>query len=624
MTNSRWLRLIEAVSVVLFFLQALRVLFSVLFGIIYDQIFAGSPTLWLPISVLLIMLALSMPALMPRDPTRTWLAALASVAAVARVALTFNDATLRYWGALAVLASAGMYLAGLLIARRSLALSSVLVALGVDQVLRAVGNTFDLSLQPAWLPVQILWGAVVIGTALALSWMGTVGDRQANLMGIRTSLGLGGLLFLETSLLSVPNAAARWTNGPYALLAPLLFCVTLLPAVPRLRHELGHHLAKGPLLRLGAPLGLAAALMVAYFGSRLVGTIGVVLAAFLAVGCLVIVLDGRSPRQRSVGQMVALASLLVLLLNFLNAFTFTYPYVVPQLRGLGWAVYLAACGAVLFAASSQRPVALSWQEYAARPTVLVVFMALGLAIILAAVWPRAVDSLPENGTLRLATYNIHYGFDAEWHFNLDRMADAIEEAGVDIIALQEVDTGRMTSYAVDDALYLARRLRMNAAYLPTVEHLTGIAVLYKGPVAPVKMAWVTSLQEQTGIVGADIEVGGRALHTYGIWMGLSNEDTLQQITEALAFIGDRTPASFGGDFNAVDTEPVPQAVHQAGFQDPFTLLGQIPAPPTDPAINPEKRIDYVWLRGLTPTRAWVAESLASDHRMVVTEVEFPR
>ena len=41
-----------------------------------------------------------------------------------------------------------------------------------------------------------------------------------------------------------------------------------------------------------------------------------------------------------------------------------------------------------------------------------------------------------------------------------------------------MDAGRLTSFAVDDAYYLARRLKMNALYLPTVEHLTGIALLY--------------------------------------------------------------------------------------------------------------------------------------------------
>ncbi|MCX6071681.1 MAG: hypothetical protein NTU91_12640, partial [Chloroflexi bacterium] len=170
MTDTRFLRSIEATSIVLFFLQALRVIFSVLFGITYDQLFAGSPDAWLPVSILLVLVALALPALAPRTPTHTWLAVLASVAAVARVALTFNDATLRYWGALVVLGAAGLYLAGLLTARRSLALPSLLTALAIDQLLRAVGQTFDISLQPVWLPAQILWAAVIVGIALALAW----------------------------------------------------------------------------------------------------------------------------------------------------------------------------------------------------------------------------------------------------------------------------------------------------------------------------------------------------------------------------------------------------------------------------------------------------------------------
>ena len=64
-------------------------------------------------------------------------------------------------------------------------------------------------------------------------------------------------------------------------------------------------------------------------------------------------------------------------------------------------------------------------------------------------------------------------------------------------------------------------------------------------------------------------------------------------------------------------------VETAGFIDPFTALGIDPAPPTSPAIQPKSRIDFVWLRGLLPSEAWVSESLASDHRMVVVEVELP-
>ncbi|TLN05290.1 hypothetical protein FDZ71_11650, partial [bacterium] len=100
MGQLRLLRAIEATSVLLFFLQAVRVVFSVLFGIIYDQVFAGSPNAWLPISVLLVILALLAPLAAPRSWTRSWLAAMAVLAALGRLPLSLNDATVRFWCAL--------------------------------------------------------------------------------------------------------------------------------------------------------------------------------------------------------------------------------------------------------------------------------------------------------------------------------------------------------------------------------------------------------------------------------------------------------------------------------------------------------------------------------------------
>jgi endonuclease/exonuclease/phosphatase family metal-dependent hydrolase len=237
--------------------------------------------------------------------------------------------------------------------------------------------------------------------------------------------------------------------------------------------------------------------------------------------------------------------------------------------------------------------------------------------------PRPALPLPQDGVLRVATYNIHYGFDADWRFNLQAMADLIESNEVDVIALQEVDAGRLTSFAVDDAYYLGRRLGLNVAYLSTIEHLTGIALLYKGPLVATDGALLTSLQEQTGIVHAPLRAGENLLDAYGIWLGLEDEDTLRQVTEALTFIGESTPATFGGDFNAELGSPVADAVQAAGFEDPFAQLGIDPAPYTDPAVDPVKRIDYVWLRDLTARQAWVPDSTVSDHRMVVTEIQLP-
>jgi endonuclease/exonuclease/phosphatase family metal-dependent hydrolase len=306
-----------------------------------------------------------------------------------------------------------------------------------------------------------------------------------------------------------------------------------------------------------------------------------------------------------------------LLLQFLNAFTFTYPYTLPSLRGLGWAVYLVA--ALLAGLPLLRPARTtavrSPSPWAGAAAVAAVMLA-GLFV-----WPRAPDDGPDERAVRLATYNIHYGYDETWGFQLAAQAEAIRGEGVDLIALQEVDTGRMTSYMADDAYFLARRLGMREAYQPTVEHLTGIAVLYRGEGVNIEHLLLTSLQEQTGILRVEIDVAGRPMNLFGLWLGLSDEDTQRQIDEALAFVGHRSPAALGGDFNAQPGSPVYQAVRAAGWLDPFPALGIDPAPLTSPAVHPTERIDYVFLRGVSARQASVSTSLASDHRMVVVEVD---
>ncbi len=621
MYPTRMLRLVEATTVLLFFIQALRVVFSVLFGIIYDQVFAGTPDAWLAISVLLVLLSLVAPASAPSTWSRRWLAGMAMLAAVARVALSVNDATARFWGSLIVLAAGGLYLTGILVARRPMALPAAVGALLIDQVLRAAGHTYDLSLQPFWLPIQAVWAVAVVILSAILARQPAAGDQHPSRLSVWAGLGLGGLLFVETSLLSLPNATARWSATPYPVHVLALLAVTLLPLFPHVRFGFNRLVSETPAARCLLALLLPTLLLVGYWLTGALAAASLVLAHGLALGVLACLVDGRARRQRATGSMVALGMAFLLLLNFLNAFAFTYPYSLPLMRGLGWAVYLAAGLAALAGVPAQTPQAVPWKDLGNRMPVVWSAAVLSLGVALASIWPRPVVVSHEPERLRLATYNIHYGYDAAWHFNLDRMADAIEAEGVDVIALQEVDTGRLTSYAVDDAYYLARRLGMNAAYLPTVEHLTGIAVLYRGPALAVEQSLLTSLQEQTGIVRVEVELGDHTLSAHGIWMGLSNEDTMRQITEALEFIGDRSPASFGGDFNAEPGSPVVQAVLEAGFDDPFALLGIDPAPPTDPAVDPHKRIDYVWVRGLTPRRAWVAPSEASDHRMVVVEVQ---
>ena len=616
MVQRQNLRLIEAGSVILFYLQSLRVIFSVLFGILYDGLFEGPLGAWVFISVALIIAAFSAPVLAKFTQQQGWRPRLAILVALARVAMVVNDPQVRFWSALTILFAGGIYLGIVLRRVRWPTFRAVVLALVLDQLLRLSGDTFDLSLRSAWLPEQALWSLGLIIVAMRLQ-----GDaaRTGEGGGLRPwdGLALGAFLFLEISLLSLPNAIARWGDVPYAIVAPFLLAITLSFLVTALRIFLFEQVLVFTERRIVVGLILLAGVLAGYFASGVLAILGLLLVHMAALICLLGLIGAGGAETRTAGPAFSLGALLFLLLNFLNAFAFTYPYTLPIMRDLGWVVFLIA--SVILAAG------FIWHRQMRGTTVspmprLIAALALVAAVLcIVFLWPHPPSPLPPGGELRACTYNIHYGYDDPWHYRLDAMADAIESNGCDFVALQEVDAGRLTSYAVDNAYYLARRLRMNAAYLPAVEHLTGIGLLYKGPAVPADARFLTSLQENTGVLRVEVDLAGQSFSFHAIWMGLSDEDTNRQIEEALAFIGDRSPAAFGGDFNAEFDEPVAKAVLAAGFDDPFTALGKIPAPFTSPAIHPDHRIDYVWVRGLTPRDAWVADSLASDHRMVVIE-----
>lgn len=599
-----------ALSITLFYIQAIRIVFSTLFGFITDQIFTGPMDLWLPLSNLLVVAAFLAPLLSGMLKSERALGALAVTAAAVRALFAINDIRLRFAAALVVMVAAGVYVARELATDRRHFLHALLGALALDMLLRTLGDTYDLGLRAWWWPVQLAW---TLGMLWAVRNRPSRPPAQGGLSTL-TGLALGAVLFLEVSLLGLPNAMARWTGTPYAAWAPLLLAVSLLPLSGGWWGQLAARFTR---VRLLLGIALTLCLVGGYALHGLPAAILLLAGRSLFLLCLTILLTGE---QSGSGAPLALGMLFHLVLNFYNAFSFTYPYTLPALRELGWVAYaLAGLGVTLGLLPRGEVTAEHEQRILPRWGARLGLVAVAASAVM--VIPPPLSDPLQDGVLRLATYNIHYGYDGEWSYRLDRQADAIAESGADVIALQEVDTGRITSYSVDDAYYLARRLNMRVAYLPTVEHLTGIAVLYRGEAIGLDSAYLTSLQEQTGVMAVELRSG---LTCFGVWLGLSDENTLGQIDEALAFIGDAAPVCFGGDFNALPDSELVARVKSAGFIDPFPALGIDPPPPTSPAVEADKRIDYVFVRGLVPVRAWVSDSIASDHRLVVTEVSlFP-
>ncbi|MBL7062867.1 MAG: endonuclease/exonuclease/phosphatase family protein [Anaerolineae bacterium] len=614
MRNSRLFRAVEATAVLLFLVQAVRVLFSVLFGLIYDAIFSETLALsTLGLIMLFVIAAFLTPLAAPRRSRRVPLLVTALVAALARIPLTINLPAIRLWSSILIVGAAGVYAVTLLRERPRVFPTSLLLAFAADQSLRAAGDTFDVGLRDWWLPVQALLSlATCVVAWLAFSRSQDESPAEEGI-GIAGGLAVGALLFLETSLLGFPNGLARWSGVNYTVIAPLLMAITLLPLMPGVRRTMA------PLLGgLGLFFLALAGLVAGKQAGGAIAALGLLLAQFLV---LIPLLDVVGPRRSGrTGLALALGMVLFLVLNFALAFTFTYPYTILAFRGMGLHVFLIAAAVACLPAlrlSTSQPV--SSNQHPATWTWLSAALVVLLATVFA--WPPTLN-LKETGPIRVGTYNIHYGYNTSWQLNLEAQARTIEESGADIVVLQEVDACRITSYGVDDALWLARRLGMQEVYGPALEGLSGIALLTRFPIAEADTRLLTSQLEQTSIVHARMTVGDRPLDGYGVWMGLEPEERARQLDDALAYIGAASPAVFGGDFNSTPDSPIYALIQAAGFDDPFIVGGFDPAP-TSPAIEPDERIDFVWARGLDVRDGQVLDSLASDHRMVVVELALP-
>jgi endonuclease/exonuclease/phosphatase family metal-dependent hydrolase len=614
--------LIEATAVFLFFYQALRVLFSVLCGLIYDALFAETASMTTVGLVLgVVILALLAPLAAPRQPSRRRIALLASAVLVflARIPLTLNDPQSRLVASILIVAGTGVYLASRLRDGPHDVVRALILALVVDQLLRATGHTWDVTLREGWLAGQV---ALSVGLCLLAGGLFRFTAARESAVGscpdLLSGLAWGSWLFLVTSLLAFPQAAARWSGvAPNTLLIAFwaMWGLAGLREIDWLAQRWKKYTGLLDLFFLVGGLALG------YWLNGWFALAALALAYMAALDALpAIFLPSRGSREKRLGFSLALGGILFLVLSFAHAFAFTYAYTADFFRGTGVFVCLAA-GLVVVLPSWRRPVEAEPDFLSGVLTVVVPVAA--TMIVLVGLYYKIVQSpwhwAYDEGPLRIATYNIHYGYDTDWHLSLEDQARTIEASGADVVMLQEVDTGRPTSYMIDDAYWLAQRLDMEAIYLPTVEHLTGIALLSRYRIEDSDVLLLPSELEQTGILWAKLDGYPETVNLFAIWLGLEPEERARQLDAALPFLAAHPgPAAFGGDFNSTPDSPVYARIHAAGFVDPFVALG-LGSPPTDPAIHPEKRIDFVWLRDLKPLDAQVLDSTASDHRPVVVE-----
>jgi endonuclease/exonuclease/phosphatase family metal-dependent hydrolase len=340
-------------------------------------------------------------------------------------------------------------------------------------------------------------------------------------------------------------------------------------------------------------------------------------AALLLLGRAVVPASGRRR-----GWTLAVGLALLLTLSVLYALTFFYAFTLPAMQGAA-RVLVAVAGAMLAVLLAFIPRPLPAAAPLRKP--LLALPAVALLTLIAGLFvrdaPRPPTGLDEDGIVRVATYNVHYGFDERWRYDPERIARTIEESGADVVALQEVPAGVLAAHGTDLGRWLGHRLGMHTLYAPGINGLLGDAILTRLPVATFQVAALPPPDaDRKTVARADLLVDAEdTLVVLATHLGLAEPEQMVQLRAVLEASPGDVPAVLLGDLNADDVSAVARALRAAGFRDAFESADIRPLP-TAPAERPDTRIDWIWLRGYTAVDASVSAGPGSDHRLVVAAI----
>lgn len=227
------------------------------------------------------------------------------------------------------------------------------------------------------------------------------------------------------------------------------------------------------------------------------------------------------------------------------------------------------------------------------------------------------------------TYNIHVGVGMDKKLDLQRIADVINHEQPDLVGLQEVDRGVKRTEGKDEIAELAKLTRMDYTFAHNLDYQGGqygVAILSRFLIQKIDHQKYENKREaeQRGMIRVEVEVDGRTINFVTTHLDYQFEDgRLFEAEQMLRFLDDvKGPLIVVGDFN---DEPTGSAykLMLTRFADAWRSRRKGDGL-SYPADKPAKRIDYIFSRtsdGVKAKKAWVVNTLASDHVPVVADLE---
>ena len=229
-------------------------------------------------------------------------------------------------------------------------------------------------------------------------------------------------------------------------------------------------------------------------------------------------------------------------------------------------------------------------------------------------------SAQAQNTLKLMSYNIKNANGMDNVCNFQRIANVINNASPDVVAIQEVDSMTNRSRQKYVLGEIAERTQMHGYFAPAIDYdggKYGIGLLTKQVPLRLQTLPLPGREEARTLILAEF-----ADYIYCCThMSLTEEDRMKSLELVKAFTSSSTkPLFLAGDMNA---EP------ESGFikelQKDFQILSN-PKQHTFPAPDPKETIDYIATlkqnaKGFAVISAKVInEPMASDHRPILVEL----
>jgi endonuclease/exonuclease/phosphatase family metal-dependent hydrolase len=353
----------------------------------------------------------------------------------------------------------------------------------------------------------------------------------------------------------------------------------------------------------------------------------------LALTCLlfpVILLDvslysreliARQPSLRALGGSFTLAGLFLLLMIFAQVFTTVYDYIPvvgPLFRDRFWLIFAVLGVVMALPLLMVRSIDQSSDKRFSKDQAFSIAI-LGAFALFSVAWPLSPPAsvVDQPTKLRVLTYNIQQGYDAEGQLNYWGQLRLMERSYSDVIGLQESDTNRIAGGNLDLVRFLADKLGFHFYYGPKVGAGTfGIALLSRYPIENPRVVYFYSAGEQTAAIIAQITAGDKRFQV--IVTHLGNDGPIVQQQALLQSIDTSLPVIAMGDFNFKPNSEQYQLTRTV-WADAWLL--RWPNGVDDQGRSMSNRIDHVFVSpGTTINGAEYMETPNSDHPALWVEL----